>query len=87
MAQKEKILIVEDGNVDLTTHVWDDQAFCKTLVGANAVNKQQAKEIARFIRSTIDGMDLRHITSPMVDEMVKAKLAEYGLDKATLLFA
>ena len=80
MAQKEKILIVEDGNVDLTTHVWDDQAFCKTLVGANAVNKAQAKEIARFIRSTIDRMDLRHITSPMVDEMVKAKLAEYGLD-------
>lgn len=80
MAQKEKILIVEDGNVDLTTHVWDDQAFCMTLVGANAVNKAQAKEIARFIRSTIDRMDLRHITSPMVDEMVKAKLAEYGLD-------
>ena len=80
MAQKEKILIVEDGNVDLTTHVWDDQAFCKTLVGANAVNKAQAKEIARFIRSTIDRMDLRHITSPMVDEIVKAKLAEYGLD-------
>jgi ribonucleoside-diphosphate reductase alpha chain len=80
MAQKEKILVVEDGNIDLTTHVWDDQAFCKTLVGANAVNKAQAKEIARFIRSTIDRMDLRHITSPMVDEMVKAKLAEYGLD-------
>ncbi|WP_419661603.1 NrdZ1: ribonucleoside-diphosphate reductase [Desulfosarcina variabilis str. Montpellier] len=80
MAQKEKILIVEDGNVDLTTHVWDDQAFCKTLVGANAVNKAQAKDIARFIRSTIDRMDLRHITSPMVDEMVKAKMAEYGLD-------
>ena len=80
MAQKEKILIVEDGNVDLNTHVWDDQVFCKTLIGANAVNKHQAKEIAHFIRSTIDRMDLRHITSPMVDEMVRAKLAEYGLE-------
>ncbi|MBC2709475.1 MAG: vitamin B12-dependent ribonucleotide reductase [Desulfosarcina sp.] len=80
MTPKEKILIVDDGNVDLNTHVWDDQVFCKNLIGANAVNKSQAKEIARFIRSTIDQMDLRHITSPMVDEMVKAKLAEYGLD-------
>ncbi len=79
MAQKEKILIVDDGNVDLNTHVWDDQIFCKSLIGANAVNKRQAKEVARFIRSTIDRMDLRHISSPMVDEMVKAKLAEYGL--------
>ncbi|WP_372684064.1 hypothetical protein, partial [Desulfosarcina sp.] len=68
MAQKEKILIVDDGNVDLNTHVWDDQVFCKSLIGANAVNKRQAKEIARFIRSTIDRMDLRHISSPMVDE-------------------
>ncbi len=80
MGQKEKILFVNDGNVDLNTHVWDDQVFCKSLIGANAVNKRQAKEITQFIRSTIDRMDLRHITSPMVDEMVKAKLAEYGLD-------
>ena len=80
MAHKEKILIVDDGNVDLNTHVWDDQVFCKSLIGANAVNKRQAKEIAQFIRSTIDRMDLRHISSPMVDEMVKAKLAEYGLN-------
>ena len=79
MTQKSKILIVDDGNVDLSTHVWDDQVFCKSLIGANAVNKSQAKEIARFIRSTIDRMDLKHITSPMVDEMIKAKLAEYGL--------
>jgi ribonucleoside-diphosphate reductase alpha chain len=80
MANKEKILIVDDGNVDLNTHVWDDQVFCKSLIGANAVNRSQAKEISRFIRSTIDRMDLRHITPPMVEEMVKAKLSEYGLD-------
>jgi ribonucleoside-diphosphate reductase alpha chain len=29
MAHKEKILIVDDGNVDLNTHVWDDRVFCK----------------------------------------------------------
>ncbi|MGD9308377.1 MAG: vitamin B12-dependent ribonucleotide reductase [Desulfosarcina sp.] len=80
MAQKSKILIVDDGNVDLSTHVWNDQVFCKRLIGANAVNNSQAQEIAQFIRSTIDRMDLQHITAPMVDEMVKAKLAEYGLD-------
>ena len=80
MANKEKIIIIDDGNVDLTTHVWDDQVFCKHLIGANAVNKRQAKEIVQFIRSTIDRMDLRAITSPMVDEMVKAKLSEYGFD-------
>lgn len=82
MAKKEKILIVDDGNVDLNTHVWDDQVFCKSLIGANAVNRRQAKEISRFIRSTIDRMDLRHITPPMVEEMVKAKLSEYGLDNS-----
>ncbi|BBO92513.1 vitamin B12-dependent ribonucleotide reductase [Desulfosarcina ovata] len=80
MAQKEKILIVDDGHVNLNTHVWNDPVFCQNLVGAKAVDHRQAKEIVAFIRSTIDRMDLRHITSPMVDEMVKAKLAEYGLD-------
>jgi ribonucleoside-diphosphate reductase alpha chain len=80
MAQKEKILIVADGNVDLNTHVWDDRVFCQSLIGATAVDNDQASEITRFIRSTIDRMDLRQITLPMVDEMVKAKLAEYGLD-------
>ena len=79
MPLKEKILIADDGSVDLTTHVWDDQVLCKRLVGASAVDGQQAKEIAMFIRSTIDQMDLRQITAPMVDEMVRAKLAEYGL--------
>ncbi|MGA6926330.1 MAG: ribonucleotide reductase N-terminal alpha domain-containing protein, partial [Desulfosarcina sp.] len=80
MAHKEKILVVDDGSVDLNTHAWDDQVFCKSIVGANAVNEHQAIEIARFIRSTIDRMDLRLITAPMVDEMVKAKLSEYGLN-------
>jgi ribonucleoside-diphosphate reductase alpha chain len=80
MAQKEKILVVDDGNVDLTTHVWDDQVFCKRLIGAKAVDGQQAKEIARFIRATIDQMDLKEISTPMVDAMVRAKLAEYGVD-------
>jgi ribonucleoside-diphosphate reductase alpha chain len=85
MTQKEKVLIVDDGRVDLNTHTWDDQVFCKYLIGANAINQGQAREIAQFIRSTIDRMDLRQITSPMVDEMVKAKLAEYDLDFKTPL--
>ncbi len=80
MAQKDKIIVLENENVDLATHAWDDQAFCKTLVGANVTNEQQAKEIAGVIRATIDSMNLRQITSPMVEEMIKAKLAEYGLD-------
>jgi len=79
MTQKDKFLIVEDGNVNLNTHVWDDHLFCQNLIGGNAVNEQQAKEITQFIRSSIDRMDLSQITSPMVDEMVRAKLSEYGL--------
>lgn len=79
MTQKDKFLIVEDGKVDLNTHVWNDQVFCQSLIGANAVNEHQAREIAEFIRSTIDHMDLSQITSPMVEEMVRVKLAEYGL--------
>jgi ribonucleoside-diphosphate reductase alpha chain len=85
MAQKTKILITDDGSVDLNTYVWDDQAFCKNLIGANAVNESQAREIAEFIRSTIERMDLTHITPPMIDEMIKAKLAEYGLDASGAL--
>ena len=79
MAPKEKILVVDDGCVNLATHVWDDQAFCQRLVGANTVDRQQAKEIAHFVRATIDQMDLKEITPPMVDAMVQAKLAEYGI--------
>ena len=80
MAAKEKIIITDDGNVDLSAYVWDDQAFCKSLIGANAVNEKQAEEIYYFIRSAIDRMDLGHVTGPMVDELIKAKLSEYGLD-------
>ena len=80
MAHKEKILVVDDGCVDLNTHVWDDQMLCQRLIGTHAVDDRQAKEIVGFIRSTIDGLELRQITALMVDEMVKAKLAEYGLD-------
>ncbi len=83
MAAKEKIIITHDGNVDLNTYVWDDHAFCKSLIGANAVNEKQAKEIYHFIRSAIERMDLGHVTGPMVDELIKAKLSEYGLDTKT----
>ncbi len=80
MTQKSKILVIEDGKVNLSTHVWNDEIFCKNLIDANAVSKNQAEEIARFIRLTIGGMDLQRITPSMVDEMIKAKLAEYGLE-------
>ncbi|MFO7644406.1 MAG: vitamin B12-dependent ribonucleotide reductase [Desulfosarcina sp.] len=81
MVQKEKVLVVDDGSVDLNTHVWDDPLFCQRLIGANAVNRSQAMEILQFVQGTIEHMELRQITAPMVDEMVKAKLAEYGLDR------
>ena len=80
MARKDKILILENGNVNLNTHVWDDNVFCQNIIGANAVNEHQAEEIAQFIRSNINRLDLLHITASMVDEMVRAKLSEYGLD-------
>jgi ribonucleoside-diphosphate reductase alpha chain len=85
MTQKSKILIIDNEKVDLSTHAWDDQVFCKSLVGAKAVNKARAEEIARFIRATIERMDLKRITSPMVDEIIKAKLAEYGLDAGNMV--
>ena len=54
-----EIIVVDDGNVDLNTHAWNDQVLCQSLIGANAVDGRQAKEIVHFIRSTIDRMELR----------------------------
>lgn len=83
MVQKNKILVTEDGNFDLTAYGWDDHRFSDILVRENAVSADQAMAVSRFVREEIAKMKLDTITVPVIEKMIEAKLLEYGLSKAS----
>ncbi len=83
MAQAGKILVTEEGTYDLSAFKWDDNLFSDILIRKNLVNSDQAMDISRSLREEILKMELRTITLPLLEEIVEAKLLEYGLTKAS----
>jgi ribonucleoside-diphosphate reductase alpha chain len=81
MGSKGKILITEQGSFDLTSYKWDDYLFSDSLTKENPIETDQAMDISRFLREEIAGMKNHTITMPVVDEIIHAKLLEYGLKK------
>ncbi len=81
MGQKGKILISEDGNVDLTGFRWDDRLLSDFLVRENPIDREQAMKITRFLREEIGRMELSTGIIPAMEGMIEAKLLEYGLKK------
>ncbi len=82
MAQQSKILVTEDGTFDLSAYRWDDNLFSDLLIRENPINSDQAMDISRSLREEILKMELRTITIPLLEEIVEAKLMEFGLSKA-----
>ena len=83
MAQHGKILVTKDGTFDLSAYRWDDNLFSDLLVRENPINSDQAMDISRSLREEILKMELRTITIPLLEEIIEAKLMEYGLTKTT----
>jgi ribonucleoside-diphosphate reductase alpha chain len=81
MAQHGKILVTEKGSFDLSAYRWDDNLFSDILIKENPINSDQAMNISRSLREEILKMELRTITLPLLEEIVDAKLIEYGLTK------
>jgi ribonucleoside-diphosphate reductase alpha chain len=83
MAYKGKMLVTDNGGIDLTLYRLDDQRFSDVLIKHNPIDPEQAMDISRFIREAIEELKIHTITSPMMDEVLKAKLMEYGLSQIT----
>ena len=81
MGQVEKILVTEEGNFDLRGYRLDDRRLSDMLVKETAINADQAREIIRLLREEISNMELHTITIPVIEEIIEAKMMEYGLTK------
>jgi ribonucleoside-diphosphate reductase alpha chain len=81
MGQKGKFLVTRDGSLDLGSWTWDDQLFTDILVRDNPINADQALLISRFVREEISRMEFQTIPLTFIEQMIEAKLMEYGLTK------
>jgi len=81
MGQKDKIVVTEKGAFDLSAFRWDDHRFSDLLVRENPIDTDQAMDISRFLREEIGKMEPCTVTMPVIEEIVEAKLLEYGLTK------
>ena len=83
MREKEKIMVTNEGRLDLGSFSWDDQVFTDILVRDNPINSDQALGISRFLRDEISKMEPQTITLSLIEQMIEDKLMEYGLTKPT----
>ncbi len=81
MAQQSKFLVTKDGTFDLAAYRWDDNLFSDMLIRESSIDSTRAMDISRALRAEIHQMDLKTITIPLLEEIVEAKLMEYGLKK------
>lgn len=80
MGQRNKILVTEEGQLDLSAYRWDDHRFTDLLTRGNAVNSDQAMVISRQLREEIDRLETEKITLPVIEKMIDEKLKTFGLD-------
>jgi ribonucleoside-diphosphate reductase alpha chain len=83
MGQQSKFLVTKDGTFDLAAYRWDDNLFSDMLIRESSIDSSCAMDISRALREEIHQMDLKTITIPLLEEIVEAKLLEYGLKKNT----
>ncbi len=78
MSQMRKILVSGKDRLILNTQIWNDQQFSDVFIRHNAVSRDQAEKISRFLRNTIERMEDDTIPLPLIDEMIQKKAAELG---------
>ncbi len=85
MTHKGKILITDEGQYDLGAATWDDHQFSDVLIKTNPIGRDAALDISRFARQEIDKIESETITLPMLEQIIEAKLNEFGLSKTRAL--
>ncbi len=83
MGQAGKMLVTEEGVFDLDKYRWDDRRCSDLLLKENKINTDQAMDISRFLSEQIASLNLQTITLPFIENMIEAKLLEYGLTKTS----
>ena len=83
MSKKGKKIVTADGQVDLDHYVWDEALFADILVKKNRLDTEIAMDISRFLRQSIEELEVRTITQSIVDALLKEKLTELGISKAS----
>ncbi len=81
MAQTAKEFETEPGEIDLSTHIWDEDRFTQLLIRQHRISEEQALAVSRFIRKAIDELKIRRITPAVVEAVVRNGLEEHGVDK------
>ena len=81
MGQQGKILVTDDAQFDLSNYRWDDHLFSDILVKKASIDTDQAMDISRFVREEIAKMEAYTISLSVIEQMIEAKLNEYGISK------
>jgi len=81
MSQQSKILVMENGTLDLSSYRWDDSLFSDLLSKESHLDFDQARVISESLREEIRKMELQTITIPLLEKIIEAKLLEYGITK------
>ncbi len=83
MGQGSKIVFTEGEAFDLGAYSWDDHRFSDLLIKEHPINPDQAMDVSRFIRREIAKLELQTITMEMIEQMIDAKLRDFGFSKST----
>lgn len=82
MEAKGKVFLSGDETIDLTHYIWDDQRFSEQIVKKNPISLEQALDLSKFLKETINDLGVDTITPPVVHEILKLKLNELGVAAA-----
>ena len=79
MARTAKAIETDDGEIDLSTHIWDEERFTRMLVHQHQISEEQAQSVSRFVHHAIDELKIRRITPAVVEAVVRNGLEEHGV--------
>jgi ribonucleoside-diphosphate reductase alpha chain len=81
MTGEIKTLVTEEGTFDLSSYKWDDNLFSDLLTREKHIHADQAMDISKSLREEIQKMELHTITIPLLENIIEAKLREFGFTK------
>lgn len=61
---------------------WDRQRIIDALVRETFIDRATADAISKDVEKTITAARIKHLTTPLIRELVDARLVEYGLESA-----
>ncbi len=78
MINQNKMIVADDIKVDLGTFLEDDSVLSGFLLKHNSISTDKAKNISRAVRKKLEALDGDFIPLPLIERILKEKLAESG---------